>query len=162
IVIAAGFSTDIAFSALGLAGAGLGLVLLLRFLGVRSVLVYVLAGAGVWLAFLKSGVHPTVAGALLGLLPPARPGLGRRVVSDLYARLLGHQGRPQPAPEGVSPLEWLEGTLHPWVAFGIMPLFALANAGVAIELSALATPVALGVAIALTVGKPAGIVLFSW
>jgi NhaA family Na+:H+ antiporter len=167
LVIAVAYSAGISFPALGLAGAGLGLVVLLRWLGARGVLTYAALGAGVWLAFLESGVHPTVAGVLLGLLTPARPGLRRRVlldvVSDLSARVRGGQrGAPHTAREAVSPLERLEHALHPWVAFVIMPVFALANAGVAVEPAALGTPVALAVAAGLVVGKPVGIVLFSW
>jgi NhaA family Na+:H+ antiporter len=66
------------------------------------------------------------------------------------------------ATEAVSPLERLETALHPWVAFIIMPIFALANAGVHIEPAALGHPVALAVAAGLAIGKPVGIVLFSW
>ncbi len=66
------------------------------------------------------------------------------------------------ARETVAPLDRLEAVLHPWVAFGVMPLFALANAGVKIELSAMTEPVALSVATGLVVGKPLGIVAFSW
>ena len=167
LVIAVVYSGQIALGPLGLTGAGLGLVLLLRWLGVRSVMVYAAVGAGVWLAFLKSGVHPTVAGVLLGLLTPARPLVGRGIlidaVGDLYARLRGIQrGTPQPAPEATSPAERLEHALHPWVAFVIMPVFALANAGVKVEAYALATPVALAVTAGLVLGKPFGIVLFSY
>jgi NhaA family Na+:H+ antiporter len=168
LVIAVVYSRQIALGPLGLAGIGLGLILALRGLGVRSVLVYAVMGAGVWLAFLKSGVHPTVAGVLLGLFTPARPLLGRRrivldVIGDLYARLRGiPRGTPQAAPEAASPAERVEQALHPWVAFVIMPVFALANAGVAIEAHALATPVALAVSAGLVLGKPVGIVLFSY
>jgi NhaA family Na+:H+ antiporter len=165
LVIAVAYSTDISFWALAAAGGGLGLVLVLRWLGARSVAVYAVLGAGVWLAFLKSGVHPTVAGVLLGLLTPARAGLRRRVlldvVSDLYARLRGQRGAPEGQAEAVSPLERLEAALHPWVAFAVMPVFALANAGVRVEPAALAMPVALAVALGLVLGKPLGIVLFS-
>src|SRR5262249_16039897 len=123
--------------------------------------------AVIWLAFLKSGVHPTVAGVLFGLLTPARPGVGRQVlldvVSDLYARLRGVQrGTLHAAPEAVSPLERLENDLHPWVAFAVRAVFALANGGVRIELAALVTPVALAVVAGLVLCKPLGIVLFSW
>ncbi len=72
------------------------------------------------------------------------------------------RGRRRDGGDAVSPLERLEATLHPWVAFVIMPVFALANAGVAVEWSALATPLALAVAAGLILGKPVGIVLFSW
>jgi NhaA family Na+:H+ antiporter len=167
LVIAAVYSTGLNFVALGLAGAGLVVMALLPWLGMRSGPIYAVLVAGIWLGFLKSGVHPTVAGVLFGLLTPARPGVGRRVlldvVSDLYARLRGVQrGTPHAAPEAVSPLERLENDLHPWVAFAVMPLFALANAGARIELAALVTPVALAVVAGLVLGKPLGIVLFSW
>ncbi len=114
---------------------------------------------------MKSGVHPTVAGVLLGLLTPARPLPGRRVlfdvVNDLYSRRGGTQrGPPRSAPETLSPVERPEGALHPWVAFFVMPLFALVNAGVKIEPSALATPLSLAVIVGLVLGKPLGIVLF--
>src|SRR5262249_11531031 len=146
----------------------LGLVVFFQRVGARHPLLYVALGAAVWLAFLKSGVHPTVAGVALGLLTPARPWLGERVpldlVTDLLKRLGGHRGEeeaPQRA-EVVSVLERLEHALHPWVAFLIMPVFALANAGVRVGTGALGSPVALGVALGLVVGKPVGIVLFSW
>jgi Na+:H+ antiporter, NhaA family len=167
LVIAVAYSTGIVLFPLALAGVGLGLLLFAQWLGVRSVPVYAVLGAGIWLGFLKSGVHPTVAGVLLGLFTPARRMVGRGilldVVGDLYARLRGIQGgTPQAAPEAVSPAERLEHTLHPWVAFVIMPVFALANAGVKIEVQALATPVALAVTAGLVLGKPLGIVLLSW
>lgn len=165
LVIAVAYSTEIHFGALGLAGGGLGLVVLLRWLGARRIPTFAILGLGIWLAFLHSGVHPTVAGVLLGLLTPTQLSPQRRVlldvVNDLYSRLSGHHGAPQTAPDADSPLERLEIALHPWVAFGIMPLFALANAGVAIQAGALGTPVSLAVAAGLVVGKPVGIVLFS-
>src|SRR5205085_562372 len=147
--------------ALLVAAAGLALVHLLPRAGVRSMLVYGVLAAAVWLAFLKSGVHPTVAGVLLGLLTPARPGARRRplfdVVSDLYARLRGlPNGAPPEAPEAASPLERMENALHPWVAFVVMPVFALANAGVKVEWGAVGSRVALAVAVGLVVGKPVG------
>ncbi|MFO0889613.1 MAG: Na+/H+ antiporter NhaA [Isosphaeraceae bacterium] len=166
LVIAVAYSGHVATGPLLLAGAGFGLILLLRWLGVRSVMIYAVLGAGLWLAFLESGVHPTVAGVLLGLLTPARPLVGRGIfldaVSDLYARLRGIErgGTPEATPEVASPAERLEHALHPWVAFVIMPVFALANAGVRVEAQALATPVALAVAAGLVLGKPLGIVLF--
>jgi Na+:H+ antiporter, NhaA family len=165
LVIAVFYSTEIALPSLALAGGGLGLVVLMRRLGFRSVPPYVAVGAAVWLAFLMSGVHPTVAGVSLGLLTPAR-GLGRRVpidlVSDLYGRLLGRAGQSSGPAEPVVLLERLEQALHPWVAFVVMPLFALANAGVVVHPSALMTPVASGAAVSLLLGKPLGIFLFCW
>ncbi len=166
LVIAVAYSGGLDLAILGLAVLGLIVMGVLLWLDVRSSPLYAALAAGIWLGFLKSGVHPTVAGVIFGLMTPTRPGVGRRVlldvVSDLFARLRGGQrGTPHPPPGAVSPLERLETGLHPWVAFVVMPLFALANAGVHIEASALATPVALAVAAGLVLGKPLGIVLFS-
>jgi NhaA family Na+:H+ antiporter len=179
LVIACFYSTNISFAALGLAALGFGLIYFFNRIGVRRVPVYVVVGAGIWLAFLKSGIHPTVAGVLLGLLTPALAWVGDRalvaVLGDVLHKLqaeqdgqIEHHHIPMlaqletAAREAVSPLERLETTLHPWVAFGIMPIFALANAGFRVEPAALGHPVALAVAAGLILGKPIGIVLFSW
>jgi Na+:H+ antiporter, NhaA family len=176
VVIAVFYSTGLNWLALALAGLGLVLVYSLNRLGVRAISVYVVVGIGVWLAFFHSGVHATMAGVLLGLLTPAREWLTReplrRAVDELAARL-EVEGENDPTTgdletvafavkESVSPLERLEHALHPWVGFVIMPLFALANAGVHIELKAIAEPVAVAVAVALFAGKPAGVLLFSF
>ncbi len=166
LVIAIVYSTHLALVPLLLAGVGLLLVALLLRLGLRNVGVFGLLAVGIWLGFHLSGVHPTVAGVLLGLLAPARPEVRRPifldVVGDLYTRLRGVQrGTPTPAGSLISPAEQLETTLHPWVAFVIMPVFALANAGVEIRLASVAAPVALAVVAGLVLGKPLGIVLFS-
>ena len=142
VVIALGYSGPLALGWLAAAAAGLALVVALQRLGMRAVAPYVAVGAFVWLATLRCGVHPTVAGVFLGLLTPARPSPA--------------------AGETEAPLVRLERALHPWVAFAIMPLFALANAGVAFDGSALREPVALAVVVGLFVGKPLGITLFSW
>jgi NhaA family Na+:H+ antiporter len=178
LVIAVFYTKTISWLALALGGAGFGLIYVLNLLGVRRVPVYVVLGTGIWLAFHESGVHPTVAGVLLGLLTPASAWVGERalldVLADLIQRVRG-QGvatlHHQPevfdrlmtaARESVSPLERLEIGLHPWVAFVIMPIFALANAGVHLNLAALMHPIALAVAAGLVLGKPLGIVFFSW
>ncbi len=179
LVIAFFYSTDIALLPLAYAALGFALVYLCNRTGVRTVTVYVILGAAIWLAFFYSGIHPTVAGVMLGLLTPGSAWLGqtalREVIADAIDRLDGVRDRPHTperaqvagelkitAQEAVSPLERLETALHPWVAFAIMPLFALANAGVKIEPSAFGHPVALAVAAGLVVGKPLGIVAFSW
>ncbi len=179
LVIACFYSANISFAALGLAALAFGLLYFFNRIGVRRVPVYVLVGAAIWLVILKSGIHPTVAGVLLGFLTPASAWVGDRALVDILAGVL-HQLRGEkdgqiehhhkPALtqletascEAVSPLERLETALHPWVAFGIMPIFALANAGFRIEPAALGHPVALAVAAGLVLGKPIGIVLFSW
>jgi NhaA family Na+:H+ antiporter len=176
LVIAVGYTSDLNLSVLGLAVAGFTLMVLFNRLGVGSVTIYVLVGAAIWLGFLKSGVHPTVAGVLLGLLTPARPWLDertvRRVITDASEHGRAEHGGEErdetmaqvaaAAREAISPLKRLETALHPWVSFVIMPIFALGNAGVAVETGALSHPVALAVAAGLLVGKPLGIVLFSW
>jgi Na+:H+ antiporter, NhaA family len=144
---------------------------------VRRVGIYVMVGIGIWLAILRSGVHPTVAGVLLGLLTPTSVWIGdtalESIVGELWRRLGGgdSQGDARSvdlerlelaAREAISPLHRLEATLHPWVAFAIMPIFALSNAGVALEFSALSHPVAVAVAAGLALGKPIGITLACW
>jgi NhaA family Na+:H+ antiporter len=179
LVIAVFYSSDVSLAALGVAACGLAACYVFNWIGVRRVGIYVLIGLGVWLAFLKSGVHPTVAGVLLGLLTPASAWVGDRtlteVMRDVLGRLRGeddgaieHHNKPlleqlqTAAREAVSPLDRLESALHPWVAFGIMPLFALANAGVEIRAQAAGQPVAWAVAAGLVIGKPVGILVFSW
>jgi NhaA family Na+:H+ antiporter len=174
VVIAIFYSAGLNWGALVLAALGFGLVYLLNRLGVRAISVYVFVGVGVWLAFLSSGVHPTIAGVLLGLLTPSREWVGREAlrlsIADLAAQLEDESGaEPEElaviafaAKESVSPLERIETGLHPWVGFLIMPLFALANAGVYVEVKELTSPVAIAVALGLFIGKPVGVVLFSF
>jgi NhaA family Na+:H+ antiporter len=149
-VIAIFYSHDLSTIALALAGLGLVATFGLRLAGVRFYPVYWAMGAGIWLATLASGIHATVAGVALGLLTPSRP--------------LGVEASRE--REGLAPLKYLTARLHPWVAFGIMPVFALANAGVVLEAAILADPLALrvsaAVALGLLVGKPLGITLFAW
>jgi Na+:H+ antiporter, NhaA family len=126
------------------------------------------------LAFLQSGVHPTVAGVLLGLLTPAGAWVGQKTLADVLlaawqrasregtesSGARAHVERTQfAAREAVSPLQRLDDGLHPWVAFVIMPLFALANAGVVLSPSSLGEPVAVAIAAGLAIGKPVGILL---
>lgn len=174
VVIAIFYSTGLNWAALGLAVLGFGIMWVLNRIGVRALSVYVIVGIALWFAFHHSGVHPTMTGVVLGLLTPSRAWVGpealRLSVADLAARL-EEDGTAEPAEyaliafaakESISPLERLEHRLHPWVGFIIMPLFALANAGVHVEASELAHPVALTVALGLFLGKPIGVVLFSY
>lgn len=179
LVIAVAYTADTSVMFLAIGLASFGIIYWLRYIGVRLVPMYVILGAGIWYAFLKSGVHPTVAGVLIGLFTPASPWFARRslvnVAEGVVARLQldrdaddrDHQEEAVQlltftARETISPLDRLETALHPWVAFVIMPLFALANAGVRVELSAITEPVALAVVAGLVFGKPIGIVTFSW
>lgn len=171
LIIAFVFTDAIAWGWLGMAAGAFAVVYGLNRIGVRAVGVYVLVGVFIWLAFLQSGVHPTVAGVLLGLLTPAQAWIGQQSFAealqaawqragedDAQAETTVVAGRTQfAAREAVSPLQRLEDGLHPWVAFVVMPLFALANAGVGLNLSSLGEPVAVAVAVALAAGKPIGI-----
>lgn len=173
-IIAVVFTEHIAWIPLGLAAVGFGVIYGLNRVGVRSVGVYVLVGAAIWLAVLKSGVHPTVAGVMLGLFTPTRAWIGDRTLRDVLRDLVQRlRELPQTSTreelnatlhqarfafrESVPPLTRMERNLHPWVAFVIMPVFALANAGVKVELSAATDPLAAAVAAGLLIGKPLGI-----
>lgn len=176
LVIAFVYTDQVAVNWLAIGLAGLALTACMNRLGVRSLFLYVAVGMGIWLAFLAARVHPTVAGVILGLLTPAAPFIALPRMRDSLEQNLeqladdGQSGRQHAlleaiawtAREAVSPLARLEHALHPIVGFIIMPIFALANAGVAIDIGWLTHPVSLGVAAGLIVGKPLGIVAFSW
>jgi Na+:H+ antiporter, NhaA family len=150
LVIAFFYSNGLAPWGFVIVAAGVLLALTMQWLGVAAATPYVLPGAVMWFGMLKSGVHPTLAGVLLGLLTPVTPAFGLR--------------RRDPAVLAEdSPVVRVEAMLHPYVAFGIMPLFALANAGVSLQgldLSA-AVPLAIGAGVVagLVLGKPLGIAL---
>jgi len=173
VVIAIFYSDAIQLVALGIAGLCLVLVIGMNRLGARSITAYWIVGVAMWLAMYHSGIHPTVAGVALGLLTPGRAWIARDSLAtfllDTIDRLDGQIDRPQmvdklteTARETLSPLERLETALHAWVAFAIMPIFALANAGVVLQPEAARHGVAWAVAAGLVLGKPLGIVAFSW
>jgi NhaA family Na+:H+ antiporter len=136
-VIAVFYTSQLAVGWLAVAAGAMALVLVLRRLGVRAISAYVPIGVLVWLATLESGVHATIAGVALGLATPARPVGGRPV------------------------LEQLQHRLHPLSSYLVIPLFALANAGVPLGSDALGqaagNPVAWGVALGLLAGKILGV-----
>lgn len=178
LVIALGYASHLNLEALLLGLVGLGFVRGLALLGVRSVPIYWIVGVAIWLTFHASGVHATVAGVILGLLTPAHgwisTGRLHAIVEQFAAYVQGERWNngerdhgalraiEVAARETLSPLERLEIGLHPWVSFVIMPLFALANAGVSINFMDFREPVAVAVMVGLGVGKPVGIVSFSW
>ena len=168
-VIAVFYSSDVEPVALAVAAALLAGILGLRALRVKWLPAYVVVGAATWLAVFESGVHATIAGVVLGLLTPARPLAPASVAREWAADL---DDEPTPAEiremthlarDSTSVAERLELALHPWSSLVIVPLFALANAGVVFDASALdapgATPVALGVGLGLVVGKLVGVTL---
>lgn len=186
LVIAIFYTEEIAWLSLAIAAGFLLILLVINRLGVRHPLVYVLLGIGLWLAFLESGVHATVAGVLLAMTIPSKARINTREFAKHARGLLEDFDRANQS-KGESemnesqqaalqtlettielaeaPLQRLEHTLHPWVSFFIMPLFALANAGVSLGgdfIGALAHPVSLGIILGLVIGKQIGILTFVW
>jgi Na+/H+ antiporter NhaA len=174
LVIAIVYSGSINMPALLVALGIFGVVLIIRAAGVRSGLVYALLGVAAWIAVYKSGVDPVVVGVVMGLLtyayPAARSDLER--ATDLF-RLFREQPTPQLAREAtaglssaISPNERLQQLYHPWTSYVIVPMFALANAGIAISGGFLAraytSPITLGILLGYVVGKPVGITGASW
>jgi Na+:H+ antiporter, NhaA family len=143
IIIAVFYSGDLSMFAMALAAGTIAVLGIMNWLGVKQLTPYMLMGLFLWVFVLKSGVHATLAGVVLAFAIPLR-------------------GKTEDAP---SPLRRLEHSLHPWVAYGILPVFALANAGISLKgvsLSTLVDPVPLGVAAGLFIGKQAGILGFTW
>nr|WP_314614665.1 Na+/H+ antiporter NhaA [uncultured Pseudomonas sp.] len=183
LIIAFFYTGGLDYSGLAVAGVGLLLVLGLQKIGIGSAYAYVVPGAIVWLGVLMTGAHPTLAGVILGLMTPVRSmPLGQRpveAISRVTDELLGRAQESDNSSlnrplkqlrlaqrELVPPVTRVQTSLHPWVAYGIMPLFALANAGVSLAGVDLSAPgpywVMVAVAVALVLGKPVGIVLVSW
>ncbi len=183
VVIALFYSTGIALSGLAVAVAAFASVFVLQRVGVRSKAVYAVPAFLAWWGVYGAGIHPTIAGVLLGLMTPVQAWLGAhgflqgvrghldRLKDVDVAALPGHElaqtleSIDVARREAMSPAEGLIATLHPWVAFGVMPLFALANAGVVVSTDALdarALSVGLAVGVGLVVGKPIGILCASW
>jgi NhaA family Na+:H+ antiporter len=188
VVIAVFYTGDLAFGWLLTAAAGLVVVWLMRRGDVQSLAPYLAVGAVIWLALLESGVHATLAGVALGLLTPAWPLRSprryptevRKIVGQIervyYDRVLTQEefdANEQLIAEvarlsihTTSPLERLTRALSPWVAYVIVPVFALANAGVSLSGDAIggvvSDPVTLGVVLGLVVGKTVGVFVASF
>jgi NhaA family Na+:H+ antiporter len=185
LVIAIFYSSGFAIEGIALVGAGVLSLLIFRRLGIRPGWVYFVPLMIIWVGLYKAGVHPTIAGVIVGMSAPVKPWLQRDHFLALAASSIkefqeetakgSHDEARLVAPlsrltmagrEAVSPVVRLQNEFHPWVAFFIMPLFALANAGVnlkGIDFDvAGATPVMLGIFLGLTFGKPIGVMLVSW
>ena len=186
LVIAFFYTSNISIVSLSFAGGVMLLLIAANLSGVRNLIVYTVLGIILWLSFLFSGVHATVAGVLLAFTIPASSRIdtsqfllkGKKLLEDF-----DHSGEEGPnvlsneAREGIvqnleencekilTPLQRLEHKLHPWVSFFIMPVFALANAGVIITgnfISELTDPVSIGIFTGLFIGKQVGISVFTW
>lgn len=193
LVIAFFYTSEISGSSLGFAAIAMALTVFSQKVGIRAVWVYLVLGICVWLGILQSGVHATIAGVLIGFLTPAIPFLKPKEFGDKLVELtdglkksMGYdlsefqrekmQDTLVPEDdliyelqevmfESVSPLERIIHYMHPWVAYFIMPVFALFNAGVelgGVDLSHAISPVSLGVVAGLVIGKPLGIFIFCW
>lgn len=186
LVIAIFYSSGLDFTMLGIGFGVLLLLALANFFGIRTPLVYATLGVIVWLAFLNSGVHATIAGVLVALTIPARSRIDTQTFLARVRQILQqleisqregktkHSAELQEsavleledmAEQVQAPLQKMEHVLHSWVAFLIMPIFAFANAGVAISahsLSSESLPILLGIVLGLTLGKPIGIFGACW
>lgn len=186
LVIAIFYTADISSYALLIAGGIILLLLLFNRLGIRSLIVYTIAGVSLWLAFLESGVHATVAGVLLAFTIPVSSRINtnkftyetRKLVEEFDSagehgnnvltnekRLAIVQKIESNCEKIQAPLQRFEHLLHPWVAFFIMPLFALANAGVTIGsgfFESITQPISIGIILGLFIGKQVGIFIFSY
>ena len=172
VVIAVFYSSGVSLAYLAAAFGGVGLIVALRRAGVAWPPVFLALGIAVWLCTFESGVHATIAGAALGLLVPARPlaptALARQWAIDLSDEPAPSQLRTMTrlANRAVSPAERLQHELHPVTSFVIVPLFALANAGVTFRSDAFQGPgagaVAAGIVAGLVVGKTLGVTGGAW
>jgi NhaA family Na+:H+ antiporter len=180
LVISIFYTREISAISLGIALGGLAVSCLANWAGVRNPVVYAVISVFVWLAVLKSGVHATIAGVLLAFTVPATTLIDRpeflarsRSLLDKMESAGEQSAEEHDAVHGLelqcelvqSPLHRIEHRLQPWVSFVIMPLFALANAGVPFLgniLAAATHPVTFGVALGLFLGKPVGITALAW
>ena len=183
-VIAIFYTDDLNLTWLMAAIGGLVVIEAMKRAGIRSLVFYIPAAVVTWFFLLESGVHATLAGVALGLMTPARPYFSsdefdqkaRRILDTYPARATTQQAREHVdyearqliavTHESIAPLSRLEHRLHLWSSFAIVPIFALANAGVRFAgvdlIDAITHPVALGVGVGLVVGKMFGVTLFTF
>ena len=171
-VIAIFYTSDLSISWLVIAVLGLVAIRVLQILKVWAIAVYVLLGIFIWYAMLESGVHATIAGVALGLLTPARPLLAQRDAQSIVDAMPDDAGVGEVrhvsflVQESVPLTERFENFLHPFTAYMIIPIFALANAGIVLTSekvsAATSSNVTIGIILGLVVGKPLGITLFAW
>ena len=185
LVIALFYTSKVSLTALGIGAAVLVVLAILNRMGTRSPVPYILLGVVLWLAVLKSGVHATVAGVVMAFFIPAQRALDEKTFLEHAQAMLKMfseggpgSGRMPSAQQrhaiqsleclslaAEAPLARLEERLHPWVAFFIIPVFAFANAGVTVEAGTtglLQDSIMLGVSLGLFLGKPVGVLFFTW
>ncbi len=183
LVIATFYVQHISWLALSGAIAILGFIVGMRWIGLRTVGLFVVVGAIFWLAVQRSGIHPTIAGVILGLLTPSSAWFSHSTFSDRMTPLLQRftriggkadaessaamLGRIETLAQETEPLvERLQRVVYPWVTFGVLPLFALVNCGVSFSMQGLQdslfSPVTQGILFGLVLGKPLGVLGGSW
>jgi NhaA family Na+:H+ antiporter len=178
LVVAIGYGDALNWSALALGLLGLAVVAGAARIGIRSIPIFFLFGGVIWLWFDGSGIHPTITGVILGLMTPTHGWVSDERLRALLDRVLSHpiggywsgdtaerhdlRQAGTATTEAVSPVERLELMLHPWVGFVIMPIFALANAGVAISGDHIVQPVSVAIVAGLVFGKPIGVLTVTW
>lgn len=186
LVIAFFYTAQISWISLAVAGFFVVALIVMNRIGARHPLVYVILGLGLWLAFLQSGIHATVAGVLLALTIPAHRRIDGEAFLDRSGQILEEFRCAEQSEDAVeasatrsaalsllaqnchyaeAPMLRFEHALAPWIKHAIMPIFALANAGVYLggdAFNELVSPISLGVICGLFLGKPLGIVSFAW
>lgn len=178
VVIAIGYGTHLDSGAIASAIVVVIVVFTMSRIGVRQVFVYWVLGVLLWFLLELSGIHPTLTGVVLGLMTPARSWISDNRLHAILERVLAYPRGEHwsgdtkdrrdlrragvAAREALSPLERLELALHPWVAFVVLPLFALANAGLPLSAVAVDWRMVGAVTVGLSIGKPIGVVLFSY
>ena len=165
LIIAIFYTSDLSFYWTLFAIASLILVVILKKLGIEFRFAYILAGLALWLSLYKTGIHPTIAGVILGLLTPASPLIQRQFIDqDELTNLetIDHVKESQKiVKSSISTVEWLEHSIHPWSSYLIVPLFAFTNSGIEISRSsiqgAISASLFWAIFVGLTLGKPLGV-----
>ncbi|MBE0500834.1 MAG: Na+/H+ antiporter NhaA [Desulfuromonadales bacterium] len=186
LVIAIFYTGDLSWPALGIAALFMIVLIIGNRLDLQHPNFYALIGLGLWVAFLKSGIHASIAGVLIGATIPVRARYRHDVFIKKTGDLLDRYKRSVSIPgpfhneqqlgtllalehvchEAMSPLQRMEHEMTRWIIYGVMPIFALANAGISLTANELGTalthPITIGVTLGLFIGKPLGILLFAW
>jgi NhaA family Na+:H+ antiporter len=178
LVVAIGYSNGITWTALALSVVGFILVYIIRKLGIRSIIIFFFIGALIWVSVDASGIHPTVTGVILGLMTPTERWISDKRLHKILEHMISYPSGEHwseniedrkalhmtevASRETLSPVERLEILLHPWIGYLILPLFALANAGVVLSFSDLTNEVTLAVFLGFILGKPLGVFGFSF
>ena len=165
LIIALFYSSDLSISWTFFAIASLITVLILKKIGIEYRLAYTIAGLALWLSLYKTGIHPTIAGVVLGLMTPASPLIQQKYLDKeelTNLETIEHVKESEKIVKGsVSTVEWLEHSIHPWSSYLIVPLFAFSNTGIVISISsiqsALQEPLFWAIFVGLAIGKPLGI-----